>query len=1432
MLDVNEVKTYTVVGVVESCNFTNEPEAYWSCGNLVNGVVKDGTITNPVSSTASVLFNPVLPNVQVQVSSPITFPYCTVLSRTVTVTVTNSGGPAGNFRLDSGLESDAFLGVIPGSVSAGWQYIAANGVFSYTGGSPTGTLAGGSVLTLTFAVQPLASACAAGNGEIPFTPLYSDVCNSTPFTGTPQILRYEYAQQNAPTLNVQKTGPSVVEPGGVYTYQVVVSGDNPGNISGTVNITDALPPEFTLLGVVSASAGVTATNGQTVTWNFDPGGTLGTSYVQTLTYRIRVTDTVGSGACGASQRFANNVQAAAEPACPTCGTLSDTAQVNTVVINNEGVSAGHSGAASLETCGPGGFTLSSNYRVSGATVVTWTGAVYTDALGTFGANALPGPIYMNWPGTLTVTIFTTATGNVDYTADVAAGVTPGGQLQIDLTGLQAAGAPTQNFTIYFTYTAIVTDGALAGAVSRNFNDWHRLYLPGVSDAGACTGDGTFNDFIPLSISRGDLQVSLDPPVLNRCEINTVTINVTGGDPNRLTNNVVVTFTATTAEIQSVLAYGVYTYSGGLNTTPPPTVTADPNIGGGRGVLTFTFPAATDIITDGQIQFPIDVDCKTDSTWQAGVTFRSLCTLPYTDTTVQPHTYRAPNLSLFVTPIEYTVRNKQVEWKFFVANTGNLTATNVVITNALSGIAVTAYTANPPGGVTLRGALPITAPNPVVFTITQLPPNVQYEFHLTGTIFSCTPLSATITVRDDCFGNNCDLLQGSVQFNTPDPYLLTNNGQTADLPTCDIGHVEFTTKNASPDVSLYDLSITETLRNLDIAPGVPFTMTIEDDTGATVAFTTKFTPEIQVGLTQTLLIWRVISAPTEVLTYFRELPALYVVRIRVPVRSGCTTSTEPQAFAEARAKGPCNNKLGYQENAVTLRTNKPNLSVEKQGKVMGGDFGDSVYANPGDTVVWRITVRNNPAARSYVARNVKLYDTWPAEFQFTSATSNTTYTYRLSGTNTISWFLGDLQDDGKPYIFYITGTIPLSNNVCTLAATNTTRVTFGCDYNGCTGDVVPQDTASLVTRPNLEVFIPPDPLLTCGGNLTVRITNRGAAAYSSALTVTIPAGYVYSDTVGGAPAPNRIITGTGQNPVWVWDPITIPGRSIVAPFDPYVMNLVFRLKNDVTAGQCAIPDGKRITATLSYNDAPNCTTTGAFSTTFARALNVLTPSLSLDKSPPAQVGKVGGLVSWTITLSNTGAGDAPDNLVVTDVVGTNFAGVAASRGSDGSAPVMQTAGGVTTITWQLLPTFTLQANGGNTWQATITATVLATGTNINAVEARAFCDGGCRYTNIATDTAFVTVQDLFLKQSLVSTATVGDLITFTLAAQLNDQDGTYSNMVITDALPAGLGYVSATMQYTVDAEIGGAQTQTLAAPTTAPPPLQSGNVVWNLGTVPG
>jgi hypothetical protein len=158
-LTANQAISYIVTGTVNSCTqLTNTALAHWSIGN------QDGTATttNPWTSQTDVIFTLEKPNVTLQVTpTTIAVPYCTALSRQVIVTATNSAGPAKGLELLADLD-----GFTPTNLSAGWSY--ANGVFTYTGGTPPGSLYNGSPVTLTFDLTG-PTACAAGSTSPPTT---------------------------------------------------------------------------------------------------------------------------------------------------------------------------------------------------------------------------------------------------------------------------------------------------------------------------------------------------------------------------------------------------------------------------------------------------------------------------------------------------------------------------------------------------------------------------------------------------------------------------------------------------------------------------------------------------------------------------------------------------------------------------------------------------------------------------------------------------------------------------------------------------------------------------------------------------------------------------------------------------------------------------------------------------------------------------------------------------------------------------------------------------------------------------------------------------------------------------------------------------------------------------------------------------------------
>lgn len=1400
VLGINETRQFTVVGRVEACNFTNIAETAWPCGNLVG----DATFTNPLRSTASILFTPQVPNVNLQITSPITEPYCTPLTRTVTITLNNTGGPAGAFRLDSALESNGYWELVPGSLPADWQYLSGSGVFSYTGGSPTGTLpaAGqaGLPVVLSFQLRPQATAlCGAASGEIGFLPLYQDVCSHAPFTGTPVSLIYQSASDGAPTISVDKSGPGLVHVGELITYVITLNGSNPQSINGAITVTDLLPTPFALVSLTATNGTVTST-GQTVTWLYDPPDS--GAFPQTLIYVAQVLTTTG-GVCGGSNIYDNDVLARANPLCPGCAQLVDSDRVTTAIENNEGVTASSGAAGSTEVCGVNGLVISRRYEISGSMVITWTGSRFTETLGQ-GPGGLPGPAYLVYQaGSLVVTV-----NGVDYTAALTP-VTTTGQLVLDLTPLQTAvpAVPTQNVTLLLTYTLAVPESVLGNAVEVDFYDWARLFLIGVSDNQACATNGAFNQALPLHLSRGDLQVGLSPLTLNRCETNRVTLSVTDNQPTRLADHIVITFTASTAEIMSARNFS---YTGSLAAISPITVVTQSAIGGGLGIITFTLPANTDLNGNGTILFDVDLRCGEGAPWTAGIVFQSRCAITHGHQTVRDHLYREPGLLLFATPLQYTVREKQVIWKFFVTNNGNLTATNVQVTHELYGLAVTSYTADQGGaGISVSGTLPITTPNPAVFTVASLAPGEQRAVTVTAEVMVCNPLTVVLRARYSCFGAVCNEPQAQVNFNTPDPYLLTNNGETAALPMCDIGQIVFTTKNSSPDVTLYNLFITETLRGLLPIPGAPMTVTIEDPHHNVLATTTQFTPLQQWAGSDLLLTWRPISAPTEVLSWFLALPPLYVVRIFVPVRTSCVPPNTPQSFAAASAQGPCGQHLGYTENAVSLQTLRPDMSLTKDGQVEGGTFGKTLYATPGQTITWRLRVRNLPSDQAYVAHNVVLSDTWPAIFNFITAT--TAYTPHIDpASRTITWALGDV-GIGSDIYFYLTGTVAVSSTACLASALNRAQLSFGCD-DGCSSALVPQDSANLNTAPNLVLALAPLTFQLCENTITLTVRNQGAAAFTNTLTMTIPSGYVYDGLVSSGLTVTQIYTDPSA-PRFYWD--LIPGS---APNQPYSFDLVVRVVNSGTVGTCPNANGQPVTATIGYDDHPTCTDSGPFQAATSGLLNVLTPNLVIDKTPPFRTAQVGEQITWTLRMTNTGTGLAAQ-VLVTDVVDSSFTGVTATNGGLVTGNL---------ITWTLTD---LSANG--VWTAQVSAILLSSGDNRNVVTATAYCASGCTSTS-TQDSAQVTLLQEFQKNPEIQTGTIGSLVVFTFTAALPDVDALYDNVIFTDTLPTGLGYVASELRYTYDADgsSGGPVTLISVTPTLSPTYLQPGNLIWRLGTLTG
>ena len=442
-----------------------------------------------------------------------------------------------------------------------------------------------------------------------------------------------------------------------------------------------------------------------------------------------------------------------------------------------------------------------------------------------------------------------------------------------------------------------------------------------------------------------------------------------------------------------------------------------------------------------------------------------------------------------------------------------------------------------------------------------------------------------------------------------------------------------------------------------------------------------------------------------------------------------------------------------------------------------------------------------------ALSTRVTDTLPANLVYVGASGSPTH----PSAQTVVWNAGTV---ATSWSALITTTV-LSPNGCTVAdTTNSYIATWGC-ADGCRQQATAQ--ATLRTRPvfgtpSVVTNLSPANLNQCGGVITITLTNDGPPAYGVTLTDTVPAGFVYSDTRSATTAPAGYPS-SGSNPaVWTW--ATLPTGQT---------RLVFRVRNSVAGGSCSVPSGSNV-VNLRYDDKiPDCPGTGPYTASATTAITVLRPTLTVDKSPATRTADVGQRITWTLTLNNTGAGTAY-NVVVTDVVGSNYSSVQATNGTGGTVPVI--AGN--RVVWKPSP---LAPSGS--WTAQVGAVLVSAGSNENVVTATASCDTGCLASR-ATDISYVTLLNKFDKGPAVQTDTIGSQVVFTFTGSLPDTDALYQSMRLTDTLPTGLGYLSALITYTVDGDGSSGVPPTVAgvAPTSAPAPQASGNIIWALGNLSG
>jgi uncharacterized repeat protein (TIGR01451 family) len=399
-------------------------------------------------------------------------------------------------------------------------------------------------------------------------------------------------------------------------------------------------------------------------------------------------------------------------------------------------------------------------------------------------------------------------------------------------------------------------------------------------------------------------------------------------------------------------------------------------------------------------------------------------------------------------------------------------------------------------------------------------------------------------------------------------------------------------------------------------------------------------------------------------------------------------------------------------------------------VTNTDAPDPVVA--GDKIGYTITVSNTGPGS---ARNVTMTDPLPGTTTLVSASPG------CSGTSTVTCAIGTLapgQQEQRTIVVFTSQLGPLTDT----ASVSTTTI----DPNPANNDAT---ATSTIVGADLAVtnVATPEPV-SAGDEVTytISVTNGGQGKASDVtLTDPLPTGL----TLVSATSTRGTCTGSGT--------LTCPLGSLLTGEQAFV-TIVARTSAPGSVANTAVA----ATSTIDPNQSDNSATATA---------TVTGADLRVTKTVAPDAVPLGGTVTYTIHVENTGAATARNVVIVDDLPnGLTLTGLRASQGS---------CTGTRTITCSLgdLPA------GGKAALA-LTATTTKTGSIVNTVTATTSTPETAPATHTATADVAVTTADLDVTgQANPESVTPGTPVTFSFDVT-NNGPGLADATTLTADLPAG------------------------------------------------
>ena len=399
------------------------------------------------------------------------------------------------------------------------------------------------------------------------------------------------------------------------------------------------------------------------------------------------------------------------------------------------------------------------------------------------------------------------------------------------------------------------------------------------------------------------------------------------------------------------------------------------------------------------------------------------------------------------------------------------------------------------------------------------------------------------------------------------------------------------------------------------------------------------------------------------------------------------------------------------NTVSVgdKSNSVNIAVPE---IIPGKSVDVENPNFGDTVTYTVVVTNNGVVD---AKQVVVKDILDKGLKFVKATGEYTFD---EDSRTVTWII-DLAK-GESQTFYVTA-------VAEAYGVLTNDVTVG-DNTASADVVVPEiipDKTANITNPNFGDKV----------DYTVTVTNDGMGDANNVVIV---------DRLGEG------LTFVSASDNGVWDPVKRTVTWIV----------------DLAKGESKVFSVNAIVS--GYGNVTNSLVVG----NKTAGVNVTVPEIIPDKTANISNPNFGDNVTYTVTVTNDGIGDAKD-VVVRDVLGEGLKFVSATGNYTFDEATH-------TVTW------IVDLAKGESKVFSVNAIVSGYGNVTNSL-----------VVGNKTAGVNVTVPEIIPdKTANISNPNFGDNVTYTVTVT-NDGIGDAKDVVVRDVLGEGLKFVSATGNYTFD-----------------------------------